>query len=167
MKSEKLQKVEEFMRTMSSKISGSESESYSRKILNKPGEPIKSIKELRAKLIFEECMETIQALGVSVYVDKESRLNDVAMAGFDFVADRDFNIVEVADGLADIEVIALGTYLSCGIDDVEIFNEVHRTNMLKFPEGYNGLRSDGKWVKPLDWKEPDIKSVLENQFVEM
>lgn len=91
-------------------------------------------KALRCKLLREETEETCVAI------------------------ERD-DIVEVADGLADLMYIVLGTALYFGIDIEPIFQAVHATNMDKF-HGDAHLREDGKWIKPTLWQPPKIKELL-------
>ena len=61
--------------------------------------------------------------------------------------------VEIADGLADVLYLVLGT---CGMLDIPIdavLEEVHRSNMTK-----------GKWaVKGKDYEPPRIKEILERK----
>ena len=90
---------------------------------------------LRARLLREECNETCAAL----------------VAG---------DLVETADGLADLVYVALGTAVACGIDLAPIFQEVHRSNMTKTP---NDKRADGKITKGPDYSPPDIKGQLAKQ----
>jgi predicted HAD superfamily Cof-like phosphohydrolase len=117
---------------------------------------------LRIKLIEEEVGETLTAM-------------------------RERNLVEIADGLADSIVVLVGTALEYGIDLTAVWNEVHRSNMAKFPEctncagtgvvsellehdrhchSCNGRgtqllrREDGKILKPPGWTPPDIKKLL-------
>ena len=76
---------------------------------------------LRAKLIMEEAEETIRGMGCKQDED-----------GFiDLMDDTEFNMVEVADGIADLIYVALGAAIEFGIDIEPIFNEVHRSNMSK------------------------------------
>ena len=72
----------------------------------------------------------------------------------------DPNLVEIADGCADMSVVAMGTLLSCGIDDVELLKEVDESNLRKFGEG-SYRREDGKWMKPPGWEPPNIQGVLD------
>src|SRR3989442_15075174 len=53
------------------------------------------------------------------------------------------DMVEVADALADLLYVTLGTAVSCGIDLEPIWDEVHKTNMAK--EG-GGKNVDGKVI---------------------
>ncbi len=70
-------------------------------------------------------------------------------------AEREDNIVEIADALGDIIYVALGTALVYGIPMEEVFDAIHRSNMTKIknPDG-------GKVMKPEGWKAPDIASIL-------
>lgn len=95
------------------------------------------------------------------------------------------DLVEVADGLADIVYVAYGAALVYGIDLDAVVAEVHRSNMTKLQacadcqgEGYvkdtgedcptcDGrsrlplYRHDGKVLKGDDFERPDILGVLQ------
>jgi len=133
-----------------------------------PAVPSPDRVELRRRLIKEEVGETLTAL-------------------------KHGDLVELADGLADSIVVLIGTALEYGIDRQPVWDEVHRTNMAKFPECSNPhchdgrvyvysneastkdckqcqgrgtqliQRDDGKILKPPDWRPPDIRAVLEDQ----
>lgn len=73
------------------------------------------------------------------------------------------NLTEVADALADIHYVIMGTVLEFGLQDKyqEIFNEVHRSNMSKL--GENGMpiyREDGKVIKSELYSPPEIDKIL-------
>lgn len=73
------------------------------------------------------------------------------------------NIVEVADALADIHYVVMGTVLEFGLQDkyAEIFSEVHRSNMSKLDENGKPLyREDGKVIKSNLYTKPDIKKII-------
>lgn len=76
-------------------------------------------------------------------------------------AARQGDLTEVADALADLMYVIVGTAVSFGIDLEPIWDEVHRSNMEK--EG-GGTREDGKIMKPVGWKSPDIKRLIEEQI---
>jgi predicted HAD superfamily Cof-like phosphohydrolase len=127
---------------------------------------------LRAKLIMEEALETITALGVQVrrplrsggsvssYTELLLRANDLI-----FEACLPVDLVEVADGCADIIVVTTGTALACGIDLEPVQQMVDKSNLAKFgPGGYR--RDDGKWIKPPDWEAPPIEDELRRQSVD-
>jgi len=115
-------------------------------------------RELRARLILEESLETIKALGFYIRVNDESiEINNV-----EFQEAFDVDLIEIADGCADIKVVTTGTLTACGIDDDELQTAVDLNNLNKFgPGGYR--RDDGKWVKPPSHQPPNIKKIIEDQ----
>ena len=113
---------------------------------------------LRAKLMLEEALETVRALGVSVCM----RGAEVSMDGLVFEDTGDPSIEEVVDGCADISVVTVGTLIAFGVDDEPVLEEVDGANLRKFGPGAR-VRQDGKWIKPPDWVPPDIKGVLVRQ----
>lgn len=120
---------------------------------------------LRARLMLEELGETISSMA-------------------------DGGIVKAADGLADLAYVTVGSAVAFGIPLPEVWEEVHRTNMAKFPlctrcsgtgvirdssppqwvidhcyacdrTGYQCiLDKDGKVIKPEGWRPPDIAAIL-------
>lgn len=110
---------------------------------------------LRARLILEEAAETVHALGKG-------------------------DMVEYADGLADLIYVTVGAGLAHGVPLEAVWNAVQAANMAKFPvcatcngdpdygrcPTCNGnLRvaerdAGGKVVKPPGWTPPDIDGVL-------
>lgn len=97
---------------------------------------------LRAKLIYEEAMETIEALGV-----------DHILGKFVDAGEKNYNPVAVLDGVADLSVVSCGTLISCGLDGVfpEALERVDRNNMEKVGLG-SVIREDGKVMKPPNYK---------------
>lgn len=81
-------------------------------------------------------------------------------------AENEHDLVEVADALADIIYIALGTAVSYGIPLDNVFEEVHRSNMAKLVDGKPLKREDGKVIKPAGWKPPDVEGVLKKSHEE-
>lgn len=63
----------------------------------------------------------------------------------------------MADALADLIYVAIGTAITYGIDLRPVWEEVHRTNMAKTG---GGRRRDGKVLKPEGWQPPDISAAL-------
>ncbi|WP_209319876.1 nucleoside triphosphate pyrophosphohydrolase family protein [Ancylomarina longa] len=73
------------------------------------------------------------------------------------------DLIEVADALADIHYVLMGTVLEFGLKDLyaEIFKEVHRSNMSKLDENGNPLyRHDGKVIKSDLYSKPEIESII-------
>lgn len=129
-----------------------------------PSLPPKEILLLRAKLIFEEAMETIEALGCHL-VTIGARDDGVILQNCDIEIETGIfepDLEKIADGCGDLSVVNSGTMLACGIDDTELLEEIDANNLAKFgPGGYR--RDDGKWVKPPDHQPPDIKGILDRQ----
>ena len=129
--------------------------------------PDAEVRLLRAKLIFEEAMETIEALGVDIMLNPRVVQYDNApltegMYVLEVNPHRKPDLVLIADGCADVSVVTIGTLSACGIEDSPLLEEVDRSNLAKFgPGGYK--REDGKWIKPTDWVPPDILGELEAQ----
>lgn len=95
------------------------------------------LRELRINLLQEEVQE---------YLDGE--YND--------------SLADIADGLADIIVIVLGTAASYGIPIHAVFAEVMRTNFAKLDEnGKPRYRNDGKLLKPEGWVGPKITPIFD------
>jgi predicted HAD superfamily Cof-like phosphohydrolase len=120
--------------------------------------PDEDTRILRAKLIIEEALETVHALGVKI----SSCSEDVWEGSLTFKAEGECDIIEVVDGCLDVSVVSRGTLSAFGVSDEELLEEVDNNNLAKFgPGGYR--RDDGKWVKPPTHQPPDIKGMLEKQ----
>ena len=108
-------------------------------VVDKPTAPPRDRAGLRADLILEEAVETLNA-----------------------IADR--NIASIADGLADLIYVCVGTALEYGIPLDRVWDEVQRSNMSKVDSATGKVRkrADGKVLKPEGWTPPDIAGVLRN-----
>ena len=75
--------------------------------------------------------------------------------------DRD-NLVALADGLADLIYVCVGTALEYGIPLDKVWDEVQRSNMAKVDPrtGLVRRREDGKILKPDGWQPPGIEGIL-------
>ena len=102
----------------------------------KPSLPPPKIRKLRYNLVDEEMRETLQAITSD-------------------------NIVGVADGICDSFVVLIGTALAYGIDLQPIWDEIHRTNMMKSTGPIR--ESDGKRLKPPNWEHPRVRELLWEQ----
>src|SRR5574343_277690 len=92
---------------------------------------------LRGDLITEEYSETLRALHYG-------------------------DIVALADGLADLIYVCVGTALEYGIPLDRVWDEVQRSNMAKV-DPITGLvrrREDGKILKPDGWQPPEIEKAV-------
>ena len=70
------------------------------------------------------------------------------------------DMIDVADGLADMVWVIMGMCNSCGIDFDSVWQEVKASNMSKFPDGKAIKNEDGKIMKPNSYFKPDLKKVL-------
>lgn len=79
-------------------------------------------------------------------------------------AAKNKDLVQVADALGDKLYILCGTIIAHGLQHkiVEVFEEIHRSNMSKLDENGKPLRrEDGKVMKSHLYFTPDIQTVLE------
>lgn len=70
------------------------------------------------------------------------------------------DVAGIADGLVDIVYVAIGMAHRLGLPFEDVWDEVHRANMAKFPDGQVFKNENGKITKPPGWKPPDIEGVL-------
>ncbi len=140
MRSEHQQRVEEFMRLAGQEL---------------PGEPVvpdAATRELRARLILEEALETVAALGFDATGNR---------AGWELTpSGQEPDLVEIIDGCCDIKVVTTGTLSACGIPDRDFQQEVDENNLKKFGPGHR-IRADGKLIKPPGFQGPCIPEMLE------
>lgn len=126
-----------------------------------PGMPSAENRLLRARLILEEALEVIDALGVEISLDDHQINGDVISSINDlkFEAHNDFSLTEAVDGMCDLKYVTDGTADALGVDLEPFFEEVHHTNMQKL----NGPKdSNGKQLKPPGWKPPRIAEMLKS-----
>jgi len=71
---------------------------------------------------------------------------------------KDGDILEVADALADIVYVAMGSFVVNGLPFDQIMFEVHRANMDRVPMSTNRAKYDA--VKPTGWEPPDLQSII-------
>lgn len=123
--------------------------------------PSENVLKLRASLILEEALETIRALGVTVLNRSGGdSVTDCAMSDFFLSCDPSrADLVEIADGCADLSVVTTGTLSACGIDDKELLQEVDKNNLAKFGPGHS-YREDGKLIKPPNHQKPNIAAII-------
>lgn len=75
--------------------------------------------------------------------------------------ERNFDLVEIADGICDTIVVVTGTAVSFGIPLMECFREVQRSNMSKLGEdGRPVIREDGKRLKGPNFSPPNLKDII-------
>jgi len=112
----------------------------------KPCIPSLEVRKLRAKLILEEAIEVVNALGFKVYLEGYLTINNLEL-------DEDLkpNFELVADGCADLKFVTLGTEVACGLSrSEEIFAEVCRSNNSKLWTNKEVANHMNKIVIPYD-----------------
>ena len=146
-KSEIREQVEEFMLAAKQTIA------------KHPTIPEDKIARLRAKLIFEEAVEFLEATYGKVFQDLRAEM----FPKLDTL-DLNIDIVEIADSTLDLDYVSEGARLAYGINGKPLADEVHRSNMAKFGPG-SYIREDGKQMKPPGWTPPNLKDLLNKQNV--
>ncbi len=116
-------------------------------VLTKPEVPSADRAALRLGLIAEEFCELCEATG--------SRAESL-VGGYDPEL-RGVALPDVADAIADLIYVLIGTAHEFGIPLEAVWNEVHAANMRKVD---GPVRADGKKLKPPGWVGPDIQGVL-------
>lgn len=106
------------------------------------------VAQLRYNLINEELQE------FNVAVNRYFMMADLYQEGE--------VLAQVADALADLLYVVIGSGVAFGIDLEPVFEEVHAANMRKFRGGHR--RGDGKWMKPPDWRGPDVEAIIARQM---
>lgn len=125
-----------------------------------PGLPTLEERRLRARLILEEALETVSALGfdvpchecgvpVSLKPEVEEHEDEPCL----------WNVI---DGCADLTVVTTGTLSACGVNDQPILEAVDASNLSKFREGHS-FREDGKLIKSPLYEPLDVERVIRGQ----
>jgi predicted HAD superfamily Cof-like phosphohydrolase len=102
-------------------------------------------------LIKEEYNELLEAQGVNQNLDP--------------IAYLPVDKVETLDALIDIMVVTVGALQSLGVDAEGAWKEVMSTNFAKI-DSLTGLvrkREDGKVLKPLGWRAPELSKYINQE----
>ena len=123
------------------------------------------------KRLLDQVREFHEAFGVPVLAypalpDQERRALRKRILNEEYLeymkAEKDNDLADVADALGDMAYIIAGTALEYGIPLDRVMDAIHRANMAKlWPDGKPIKREDGKVIKPLGWKAPDIAAALD------
>jgi predicted HAD superfamily Cof-like phosphohydrolase len=138
---------------------------------DKPVLPTKAEREMLFRVLWEEVLELGKAIGVRINInttdenDEAVELNALVEDDFELVGLHESNcsLVEVADGVADVSVTAIGLAIACGINMDPILELVDANNIAKGGPGHT-WRADGKLIKPPGHPKPDIESELNRQI---
>ena len=146
MKSEHQRRVESFMRLAKQEIPAV------------PTVPTPEVARLRASLILEEALETIEALGCEVLAERTFMLSKKNVS---IVNVKEPDLIEICDGVADLSVVSIGTLSALGIPDEALLKMVDENNLEKFGEGHSWNR-DGKLIKPPNHPKPPIREYIDS-----
>lgn len=153
-KSEHQIKVEEFMQGIGNEVPFG------------PKMPDEETRKLRARLVLEEALETIEALGFDVCLPFRRRAateaETVEMDAVSLLPNFKEDLAKIADGCADLSVVTIGTLSSCGLSDIALLEEVDQNNLDKIRAPMN-WDEFGKLIKPADHQPPRIEMILEHQ----
>lgn len=147
----------------------------------KPTIPDEKTRILRVRLLLEEVLEFAAASGVKIsipsvatreylgihendsepftFITGEIILSDLDGVGFSI--DRKADLIEIADGLSDINYVSYGAAVSYGLDLEPFEEEAQRSNMSKFIDGHRD--ENGKWIKGPSYTPVNFQPILEKQ----
>ncbi len=135
-----------------------------------PGVPDDDTVRLRLRLIAEEFVELLDAT-----IDTESVVcgssysaqRDMIRCALQFVIDEypvKMDLVESVDALGDLQYVISGSYLAYGVDDEQITDEIHASNMTKLgADGRPIVLPGGKIGKSESYRRPDLEMALRQQ----
>jgi len=127
---------------------------YGEPSLEKPTMPSLEVRKLRVRLIAEELYELAEAFGLSI-VMLGANVQIIENEG------AEPSLVQAADATGDLQYVVVGTDVAMGIDGEPVWQEIHRSNMTKFIDGYR--RDDGKWIKGPSYSPANIAAILDAQ----
>ncbi len=118
-----------------------------------PAVPSPKIRALRTDLIWEEFSEFVTAQSRAALAHKEGDEDGLSEA-----------LSEVADAIADMLYVVVGAGVAWGLPMPAVYEEVHRSNILKFSSGCI-KDENGKVVKPPGWKPPDVQGIIRSAML--
>ena len=146
-KSEHQQRVEAFMRPLGVKDNR-------QLVPARCTVPPEETRWARARLILEEALELIEALGFWVAEDNPAGEPELNL----YAHDRGITLVDIVDGCCDVKVVVTGTLSACGVPDLAVQREVDENNLQKLHRGT--IDEHGKLIKPADHVPPRLDLVL-------
>jgi len=122
----------------------------------RPTMPDLKTRQLRARLMLEEVLETINlGLGLEVQLKSPNLNGTFDVQDLAYVERSPGDLIQIADGCCDVNVVTKGTGSACGIALRPCFKLVSGNNLMKFAPGHT-FRSDGKLVKPPNHPNIDV-----------
>lgn len=123
-----------------------------------PSIPNEATRHLRAKLILEEALETVNALGFNGVLYSDTDVLDIKNIML-VPNEQEVTLHNVADGCLDTIYVCTGCLSSFGLPDVQLQLEVDKNNLAKFGPGHS-YNKDGKLIKPPGHKKPDLEGII-------
>lgn len=126
--------------------------------------PNAKLVRLRLKLITEELMELFSGILAEGDIRRTISLVMILLdKAIDRITDNDidFNLIEIADALGDINYVVNGAAHAFNFDLDAVTAEIHRSNMSKLGPNGEVIRNDaGKILKGPNYFEPRLDLVL-------
>lgn len=150
--------VEEFMRRCDQEV-----RSY-------PGIPDEDVKVLRIRLMVEELLGSNMPTKEHNYGETYAHLLIQNKSDELVQSMMDDDIVGIADGLADVLYVVIGTAIAYGINIQEVFDEVHRSNLSKtvwnedLQRWYIEKDEFGKGIKSESYSPADLEPIVHSQI---
>jgi predicted HAD superfamily Cof-like phosphohydrolase len=133
-----------------------------------PAIPSKAVRVGRLKWLAEELCELANAWGIEFDLNNTGGTTDNFTAWPApkplFKEDSVEAIVEAYDASLDLIVFAIGNGVAMGTDLQPGWDEVHRSNLSKFTDGWMRVREDGKWIKGPNYSPPQLKGIIQQQL---
>jgi predicted HAD superfamily Cof-like phosphohydrolase len=106
------------------------------------------------------CDQSVEGINVEQFKLYLKLINEESQELIDAVTNNDG--VETLDALIDILVVTIGAIHSLGGDAEGAWKEVMKTNFAKIDHetGKVRKREDGKVLKPMGWKAPELEPFL-------
>jgi len=106
------------------------------------------------------CDQSVEGINVDQFKLYLKLINEESQELIDAVTNNDG--VETLDALIDILVVTIGAIHSLGADAEGAWKEVMTTNFAKIDKetGKVRKREDGKVLKPVGWKPPELEPFL-------
>lgn len=134
-----------------------------------PSLPDDKVRDLRIRLMVEELLGStkpgpVGGFGSPDYTLIKNKSDELVQSLLDG------NLVGIADGIADVLYVVIGTAVAYGINIQEVFNEVHRSNMSKavwdsVAKEWVVMRDEGgKVIKPPTFSEANIGPIILRQI---
>lgn len=121
-----------------------------------PAIPSEEAMRHAARILLEETIETINAMGYEIRVGEKVFLEQ---DGYIMIRKSDPDLVEIADGYTDVDYVVQVGYNTFGLPGDALFSEVAQNNLDKFRGAYS-FSSTGKLIKPPNHPKPDIEGIV-------